>query len=392
MSSGLNATKTNTSGTQDHTRQRKSSPEAFSIMDLPSEIIVYIFSHLDLCWYGHHQYHLTDVASLVCKQWYQLSLEPSLWQEYNMQLDEVLFPKEIKKLVKPKYSKVQLLEFHGDMGNSSSAHYAHIIFGMYQKCAKCSFVASQLTETQLVNIAQILKNTTELAFVDYPVEDSIFPEICNLSLLSYLSLSGPYYDMDTSLKYLPKISTLKNLTFGFPIDFDESEDNYLERISVLTNLEKLDFLHFPLHEDISHLSKLSKLNTLRFWSLYNIDEAFFVGLSAVTQMQSLFLQIESDFEFEHTLIQPLPKLSEFTLHGDIPSEQFIPFLTPFLPNLETIFFQGGVNTILSRFQIEEMISLAPRLRTAVLRCRRISTEEWLYLWGKYKGKVEFKFK
>eukprot|EP01112_Ceratiomyxa_fruticulosa_P015029 TRINITY_DN4371_c0_g4_i5.p1 TRINITY_DN4371_c0_g4~~TRINITY_DN4371_c0_g4_i5.p1 ORF type:complete len:121 (-),score=21.92 TRINITY_DN4371_c0_g4_i5:311-673(-) len=117
MSSYSNATKDNTNSTQESTRKRKSSVSSFNIMDLPSEILLHIFSFLGSWKYGSRQCHIVDVTSMVCEQWHQLSCEPSLWKDHKVVLVEEDFPKEIKK------EAVVSTQSTGTLTNSTCNHF-----------------------------------------------------------------------------------------------------------------------------------------------------------------------------------------------------------------------------------------------------------------------------
>eukprot|EP01112_Ceratiomyxa_fruticulosa_P016643 TRINITY_DN5067_c0_g1_i1.p1 TRINITY_DN5067_c0_g1~~TRINITY_DN5067_c0_g1_i1.p1 ORF type:complete len:405 (-),score=49.85 TRINITY_DN5067_c0_g1_i1:148-1362(-) len=396
MDSGFNTTSpTNASASTTNTRKRKSEEE-FSFNVLPSEILMHIFSMTGLehkSWIDEEDYsnRVNDI-SLVCKQWYQLSREPLLWENYPMELREKEFPKKVEKLVDPKFTKINSLYFVGSGRPPSIApHYAHLVFGGYQSCLECFSVISKLSESEKFNLAQISKSLTSLRFKKYYMKEDVLQRICNLPKLKSLNNWIPSFDPETTFRCITKLTTLEYLKFDFPFTFrNYPNTDYLLYLRELSNLDRLDFDDLPLSENLSHLVKLTKLRVLKFHNLLQATPVFFEGLSTLTQIQKLTLESDDRFfDFAHTLSQPLPKLTRLKLRLRIPSEQFIFFLTPFLPSLEYIHFHGGPYTFLSRNQIEEMVLLAPHVHTVELKCQGITQEDVEELQKKFNDKVKF---
>eukprot|EP01112_Ceratiomyxa_fruticulosa_P019122 TRINITY_DN620_c0_g1_i2.p1 TRINITY_DN620_c0_g1~~TRINITY_DN620_c0_g1_i2.p1 ORF type:complete len:384 (-),score=51.68 TRINITY_DN620_c0_g1_i2:126-1277(-) len=369
---------------------------SFSINDVPSEILVHIFSQLspfsDISYgEGFRYYHPLVAVSLVCKQWNQLCLEPAVWEDYELTLHEDTFPKDITTLVNPKYNKIHSLSFHGSYGDKPPHHYAHVVFGVYQKCDECLPVVNKLTEAERKQIKKISESLTDVMFSNCKIEKRVFQKICNLSQLSDLSINATSFDWGTSFERFTKLTTLKVLSFDF--SYVKSWDaSFVDLFGELTNLETLYFYNLPLTENLSNLAKLSKLKDLKLYNLSEIDETFFEGLASLTQIQCLSLHMEcdeDDFDFEYTLPRPLPKLKELTIETAIPEERVISFLTPFLANLEYISFRG--EAAVSREIVSEMISLSPHLRKVGLSYRGINVEYWFEIWEKYHDKVDIDF-
>eukprot|EP01112_Ceratiomyxa_fruticulosa_P010829 TRINITY_DN2878_c0_g1_i2.p1 TRINITY_DN2878_c0_g1~~TRINITY_DN2878_c0_g1_i2.p1 ORF type:complete len:340 (-),score=31.13 TRINITY_DN2878_c0_g1_i2:211-1230(-) len=319
---------------------------------LPSEVLVHImcFVFKDDLFEEEYEKRAGDI-SLVCKQWQQLSHDPSVWEDYPMTLDEDnFFPQKIKKLVHPKFSRIRELFFLGGM---YPPHYTHIVFSCFQGCSNCSLLVNTFSESERSNLAQMLKSIKRLTFSGYLINNYVFQSVCNLPKLEELEIHEPVFKSGLSFQSITKLTTLKCLKFQFP----SGVNNYLLLFSELPNLKRIELTGLPLRENISLLAKLTKLKVLKFFSLDFIDHVFIDKLSTLTQIQTLTIECSyTPFDYSYTLSQPLPKLTKLTIDAPIPAEHFISFLTPFLPKLEYICVRGGRDLpALSRPQIEEMI-------------------------------------
>eukprot|EP01112_Ceratiomyxa_fruticulosa_P015028 TRINITY_DN4371_c0_g4_i3.p1 TRINITY_DN4371_c0_g4~~TRINITY_DN4371_c0_g4_i3.p1 ORF type:complete len:415 (-),score=62.92 TRINITY_DN4371_c0_g4_i3:144-1388(-) len=385
---------TNSNSTTNNTRKRKlslsNSRSLFNIDVIPSEILVHIFSHLGF--FGDGYRYLTAVE-LVCKRWHQLCVEPSVWESISLSLLPQCFPQNVKKLLNPKFSKVHSLQFGSEDTPWRYNHFLHLVFD-FQNCSQCLETVSQLSERERLQLASILHHITNLKFAYCLIEtkfESILNAVCNLPKLKSLNILdrtfvGQHFEHITNLA-----PTLKNLEFSFKrYHYSSRELMHLQQVSSLTNLETLEMRHFPSSEDLSLLTKLSKLKVLKFDCLSGINQVFFERLSTLTQISTLGLHFGDSwrkFKFEHTLSQPLPKLKELAIFDILP-ERFIAFLTPFLFNLEEILFED-LQLKVSISQIEEMISLSPHLRKVIFNCKEITQIDRRRLTEKYQGRITF---
>eukprot|EP01112_Ceratiomyxa_fruticulosa_P023368 TRINITY_DN88_c0_g1_i4.p1 TRINITY_DN88_c0_g1~~TRINITY_DN88_c0_g1_i4.p1 ORF type:complete len:402 (+),score=62.37 TRINITY_DN88_c0_g1_i4:195-1400(+) len=388
-------TATNASSRTTNTRKRKLSEEFCfnNINVLPSEILVHIFSMTRVKqkrWFEIEEisYKRVIAVSLVCKQWNLLCLEPSLWKHYILTLKQEEYPKDVKKMVNPKFSRIYQLNFH-DNRSYLTPHYAHLIFGS-QGCSECTSMLAQLSESQRSNLTLIFNSVTKLEFKGYFIQEHIFQGVCTLPKLTDLYIFDPTFHPNISFETVANLTTLKRLFFDFENNADPSRRNLLAYLSKLPYLEELGFFGLPENENanISHLAKLPKLKVLKLESLCNMDQVFFQSLSTLTQIETLFIEYIEDSDFSHTLNQPLPKLTHFTIQAPIPSERFTPFLTPFLPKLEYISVIGEDSVL--KEHILEMISLSPFLRTVDLKCMGVSEADLYDLRKLFEGKVTFK--
>eukprot|EP01112_Ceratiomyxa_fruticulosa_P009518 TRINITY_DN2484_c0_g1_i1.p1 TRINITY_DN2484_c0_g1~~TRINITY_DN2484_c0_g1_i1.p1 ORF type:complete len:396 (-),score=30.00 TRINITY_DN2484_c0_g1_i1:279-1466(-) len=367
---------------------------------LPSEMLVHIFSKMWGSSEGEEEYlyftHLMHI-SLVCKRWNELCQEPLLWKYYSIELNEGEFPQisrkllnpNFQKLLNPKFSRINTLKFVGCKPRLLPPHYVHIFFGC-QGCSQCSPLVRYIEENERFkfNLTQIHKSLTELEFINYIIDDKVFRSIRNLPSLQNLYIFASHFRPNTSFQYITQVTQLKHLTFEFN-DHENFPDNLLLSFSQLSNLERLEVIDIPSSENISHLSKLIKLRDLRFRGFTMIDQHFSEGLSTLTQIKTLLFE-NGLGDFEHTLTQPLPNLTSLYIRANITCDEFILFLTPFLPSLRKIYFEGAIQTVLSRKHIEEIISLAPHIKKVSLICKGITQNVLGELNRVYEGRILFK--
>eukprot|EP01112_Ceratiomyxa_fruticulosa_P015695 TRINITY_DN4654_c0_g1_i1.p1 TRINITY_DN4654_c0_g1~~TRINITY_DN4654_c0_g1_i1.p1 ORF type:complete len:409 (+),score=44.08 TRINITY_DN4654_c0_g1_i1:532-1758(+) len=386
------------SGSTTNTRKRKFEVDfCFDISVLPSEILVHIFSMVVYNILGIELWYFKEViaVSLVCKQWNLLCLEPSVWEHYPIFLDEKDFPQKVKKLLDPRFSRVSQLNFYGGRF-FSSCHYTHLIFEM-QECLVCTSMFAQFSESQRFNVAQITDSITKLIFCHYHINESFFQGVRKLSKLNDLSISMSTFDPTASFQVfqcIAKLTTLKRLCLHFDFKDMAKNNDCLSHLTKLINLETFDLAYLPQHEygNIFQLTKLPKLSVLKLYYLRNLDREFFEGLSALSQLHTLFLEYqnfdEEKFDFSHTLSQPLPELTHLTIEATIPAKQFISFLTPFLPKLESINVES--EDAVKKEHILEMVLLSPYVRTVELNCEGVTPVDLDDLRKMFGGKVTFK--
>eukprot|EP01112_Ceratiomyxa_fruticulosa_P015025 TRINITY_DN4371_c0_g2_i3.p1 TRINITY_DN4371_c0_g2~~TRINITY_DN4371_c0_g2_i3.p1 ORF type:complete len:389 (+),score=58.67 TRINITY_DN4371_c0_g2_i3:106-1272(+) len=373
--------------TTSDTRKRKLSVSCFNINILPSEIMVLILSKLRsphiVLDEDYRFFEQIEDISLVCKWWRQLSVEPTVWSDYTIYLKEETFPRDLKKLVMPKFSRVHSLKLYG--GKSDSSHYADIVFGLYQYCHDCLLKVNRLTENERLQLIHLSKNITKLALGNYHIENDVLQAICSLPKLERLSIWNATFDREPSFENIAKLNALKYFKYCYQ---DYEYYRLLPFFSDLENLETLELVYFPIIEDVSLLAKLTKLKVLEFHYLHDNSETFFSRLSTLTQIQTLYLNVDhmcEDFDYAHTLTNSLPQLKELTIQAPIPAKQFTSFLTPFLANLEFISIEDDITSS----HIESLVLLSPHLHTVVLHCRGITYTDVKQLTEKYERKIKF---
>lgn len=225
-----------------------------SILDLPEEIILYIFSYLD------NEFLLQKIA-LVCKTWSRLAKDPMLWISLSLDMKMQDFNLKSALLQFPYLQKLIIQQGTIDNGFVEAMTFLSKLW--FLSLTFCDI----LSEAENAFEKFFEKNSLKLKYLDFEgseVNREILSKICNLKSLRHLNLSHCIYlANETLLKVLensPHLQFLDLDGINFLKDRTVNSIFTLRSDSILDLSIDGDYLTDQAFENLKNCSKLVKLN------------------------------------------------------------------------------------------------------------------------------------
>ncbi|XP_036354987.1 F-box/LRR-repeat protein 17-like isoform X2 [Octopus sinensis] len=317
----------------EHTNGVPSPEDSLHILNLPSSILLEIFKYLTI----PERIHSVE---LVCKKWYELAKDPSLWRHINFQdFGHKTLSDEILDKITSYSNHVVHLDISNTMGFSPEG-----ISSVLKKCRWLSFLSlkgccslpdstiqliaenqhdlEQLylddcfcvtnpTIVKVDSLARMLQNCKQLENVnlsDCPLTDSHLVNLCHLPNLKHVYLNSVNMSSTTAkevAKHCLKLQTL-SLCFNDCVD----DDCITAVVQNARNLRILKCIRCNITDKAliaiaKHSSKLEQLDVsfcsnitnkgVNFVS-ENCTQLYFLGLFSCEKVESTFLfQLQKDY-------------------------------------------------------------------------------------------------
>ena len=257
-----------------------------SVCRLPANIMLHIFRYLDL--------KTLCASSNVCRQWYHLVSDRSLWKFVDLR-PWPLSLRTLWKVVRNRLSdSVVELKIRGVLGNPKKNEYISpsVLEEIRTKCPSLETLGLSYCDFRSI-AAHCLPRNLKSLLLDHSIiplgwfeglhQEIFFPKLVELNLTYCTRVS------DHDLQSVVKLKTLEHLNLSYCYRVGDNGVQYIA--SNLNNLKELDLSNCPSITDLGlhHIGRrLTGLKTLNLWSIRLITDSGIASLvHSLTELEHL---------------------------------------------------------------------------------------------------------